>query len=189
MTDIDWLAVSWVVSGTRITHLTIPEQAMVVRRLKSRIPLHGHPDHTELSKQQIADRLGITISALEGRLTRLPNARRRDCPICRQHCWIYDDNTVEPHPTVLAEQCILSGQHWPTNRIEEWEYETAGDILTLAQRLRHDPDAVWQMVNDCTVIRARELLICALAGVDPDTNPFTWLQQPEDTYADLKETA
>lgn len=107
---IDWRAVSWCVSSTRMTDLTYTERQMVVRRLRPRMPAAGKPPRPgQLTANLIGDLIGTTGQAVQKMIERLPAATVTVCPACHEMCWRLDDTTLESHPDRLMEQCGMSG--------------------------------------------------------------------------------
>ena len=111
MTDIDWLAVWTVLTGTAVK-LTQAERKMVMRRLEERMLRPGESGWrtNKLSASEVARRLGITERSVCRYLAELRAAEKSQCPVCRQDMWTYPDGWVEPHPDALLRECPMSSR-------------------------------------------------------------------------------
>ena len=110
MTDIDWLAVDMVCTGT-VVPLTKHERRAAIRRLSERMLKVGdwHCEGRNLTCTEVARRLRCTERTVLRDVRALPPAEKRVCPICRQPMWI-SLGTVEPHPDAIHVECPMSGR-------------------------------------------------------------------------------
>jgi shikimate 5-dehydrogenase len=109
MSDIDWLAVHFVVSGTPMNHLTVPEKKAALRRLNEKLNHTPSVYAPGLTTEEVARRLGITQRSVERHIAQLPAADKTVCRVCREPMWVVD-GVVEPHPTRLLEECPMSNK-------------------------------------------------------------------------------
>ena len=112
MTDIDWMAVTWVCNGTPLK-LTRDEKLMVIRRLADKMATSPSKYDDGLPIPEVARRLQITTRTVERLKSELSHADPMVCPVCREHVWVVA-GTVESHPDALFNQCPMSG--CPTRR-------------------------------------------------------------------------
>lgn len=175
---IDWQAVTFTVSGTRMPNLTPDERRMVVRRLKHRLetvsgctlpPLPGR-----LSTAMVAQRLGVTDRSVERVLADLGEAPKRDCPVCGTQMWLLPDSLVEAHPDSLLNQCPLSNYLLDTITPDDL---TALSVSWLAGWLRAgDSHGVMEYIRGLSDVKLTAVIVAAFAAIpDKDAEElFAW---------------
>ena len=174
----DWLAISWCLNGTRITHLTPSERRMAARRFQPRLPaLRATAGPGQIPIADAAHLMGIAKSGLEKILKQLPPAEPTVCPVCRENCWRLEDGTVEAHPDRMHQQCPMSWHELPDCVEARWEALTAATVLTMARMLRDgDSETVWEWADSLGERRSKQMLVAAIAGVDPET-AYEWMDE------------
>lgn len=110
MTDIDWLAVDMVCSGTPLK-LRKAERVAAVRRMSERMlrPSEQNFDGRKLPCSEVARRLQVDERSVIRYNNELPPADKRVCPVCRQDMWVVF-GTVEPHGNSIFQECVMSGR-------------------------------------------------------------------------------
>ena len=113
MSDIDWLAVETVCTGTAIAGLTKAEMTAAMRRMNHRIRNTEDSPYADnkISLVEVARRF-CTNERMVCRLREaLPAAKPMKCPVCLQQAWVAN-GVVEPHPDtgIFNYDCPMSGQ-------------------------------------------------------------------------------
>ncbi|MEZ0366778.1 hypothetical protein ACAG26_24195 [Mycobacterium sp. pUA109] len=121
MSDVDWLAISWVCSGTPIA-LTDDERRMAVRRMVPRMVTRAEVSRDLSSADWLArgrftaEEVGRRIGVGERQVYRirdsLPAADTDECPVCRERIWVVA-GVAEEHPDRLLNECPMSGREMP----------------------------------------------------------------------------
>lgn len=169
---IDWLAVSFVLDGSKMTTLTADERRMAIRRLKIGGVGNNFPPPGVLRVEEVAERLEISDRTVVRIKAELPEAVTQRCPICGNTMWVLlEDGMVEAHPDNLHNECPLSGYYG----YDDHDL-TALTALWLSKWFRADMYGAATHINSLPVERARELLIAAVAAMPDKTAEelFAW---------------
>ena len=109
---VDWRAVQWVCQGEKL-RLSISEKQMVIRRMADRLMANGDSVWTcavgKVTADELAERMYTSARSVQRMKESLKPAHKRRCPHCQQGMWVYDDGTVEAHPTNTLAQCGFRG--------------------------------------------------------------------------------
>lgn len=110
MTDIDWLAVDMVCTGTPLK-LRKAERVAAVRRMAERMLKPSEHDHDgrKLSCTEVARRLQVDERSVLRYSSELPPGEKKRCPVCRQDMWVVF-GAVEPHSNSIFQECVISGR-------------------------------------------------------------------------------
>lgn len=110
VTDIDWLAVDMVCTGTPLK-LRKEERVAAVRRMSERMlkPSEHDYDGRKLSCTEVARRLQVDERSVLRYTTELAPGEKKRCPVCRQDMWVVF-GTVEPHSNSIFQECVMSGR-------------------------------------------------------------------------------
>ncbi len=117
MSDIDWLAVETVCTGTAIAGLSKAEMTAAIRRMNHRIRNaedSPYADH-KISLDEVARRLCTNERMVLRIRESLPAAKPVTCPVCLQQVWVAK-GFVEPHPDTahFNYDCPMSGKQMLT---------------------------------------------------------------------------
>jgi hypothetical protein len=122
MSDIDWLAVETVCTGTAIAGLTKAEMTAAIRRMNHRIRNNDdgcYADH-KISLDEVARRLCTNERMVLRIRESLPAVKPTKCPVCCQQVWVAE-GFVEPHPDTahFNYDCPMSRQQMLTGLAAE----------------------------------------------------------------------